>query len=218
MNPVMEDTPPPLPPPPLPPAGVALYATRNHAFMPACVWTLEGAKLRIQDTKGGDRVVPLAEVKEMGLDFAPTRPELNRFRCRLAFRDGGSLEFFNRTYAGVYDFRDTSAAYVAFVQALAAALVSHAPGCRFFSGATRASYLLSVLSTAGLFLCLGLISFFLLASGLSWLIAVKLLILIFYLPALVRWLARNRPRPLVPSSIPSGLLPATESTARPAAR
>jgi len=215
----MEDTPPPLPlPPPLPPAGVALYATRNHAFTPACVWTLEGATLRIEDATGGERVVPLAEVKEMRLDFAPTRPELNRFRCRLALRDGGSLEFFNRTYAGVYDFRDTSAEYVAFVQVLAAALVSHAPGCGFFSGATSASYLLNVLATAGLFVCFGLISFFLLASGLTWLIAVKLLILIFYLPALARWLARNRPRPLVPSSLPPELLPAPESAARPAAR
>jgi hypothetical protein len=49
---------------------------------------------------------------------------------------------------------------------------------------------------------------------LTWLIAVKLLILIFYLPALVRWLARNRPRPLVPSALASELLPATKSPAK----
>lgn len=212
----MPDSPPPLPvePPPLPPAGAVSYATRNDAFSLARVWTLEGATLRITDSKGGERLIPLAGVNDVRLEFAPTRPELNRFRCRLTLRSGEKLEFFNRTYAGLYDFRDTSADYSGFVRALTAALARHAPGCRCLAGASGATYVLSVLATVGLVLCLGLISVFLLASGLTWLIAIKLVIVIFYVPALVRWLKRNRPRPLNPVALAPAVLPVTASAAK----
>jgi hypothetical protein len=211
----MSDIPPPLRPEPplLPLARVVSYATRNDALSLARVWQLDGAVLRINDVKGGEQVVRLSEVKDVRLEFAPTRPELNRFRCQLTLRNGERLEFFNRTYAGLYDFRDTSAEYVGFVQALMGALVRQAAGCRFLAGASGANYLLSVAATVGLILCFGLISFFLLASGLTWLIAVKLLILAFYLPTLVRWLKRNRPQSFAPAAIPGALLPAPVSMA-----
>lgn len=117
--------------------------TRNHAFVPATVGVLDGGLLRLANDKGPPRTVPLAEVAEVRLSFAPTRPEPRRYRCRLTLRSGVTLKFFNRTYRGVYDFSDTSAAYVAFVQALHAAIVQYAPDCRFAAGADSGAYALN---------------------------------------------------------------------------
>jgi hypothetical protein len=184
------------------------YATRNHALVPATVWTLDGAALTLEEGKRPPRVLPLAAVHALRLDFAPTRPERNRFRCRLTLHGGTTLTFFNRTFAGFADFRETSADYVAFVQALVAALRQHSPQCQFIAGATWPSYLFNLAATAFVFLCFAAISWFLLRVNLTWLIALKVLILLFYVPTLLRWVARNRPRRFHPVTIPPDLLPA----------
>ncbi len=178
------------------------YATRNHALAPATRWVLEEGRLQLEDGKGPPRVVPLGWVRELRLDFAPTRPERNRFRCRLKLFNGETLTFFNRTYAGIYDFRETSAEYVAFVSALRDALARHAPGCRFIAGAGGVSYFFNVLTTVFIFGCFAAIAWFLFVVGLTWMLALKLLILIFYVPVLLRWVVRNRPRDFAPAAIP----------------
>lgn len=191
------------------------YATRNDAFSPATIWVLDGAVLRIEPDKGAPRAIPLGQVRSLRLDYAPTRPERNRYRCQLMLPSGQTLTCFNRTCAGIYDFRDTSADYVGFVSALAAALAQHAPGCRFVTGATHASYAFNLAATAFVLLLLGSVAWFLLVSGLVWLLAIKALFLLFYLPTLFRWVARNRPRSFDPAAIPTGVLPTV--SARPPA-
>lgn len=184
------------------------YATRNHAFVPATTWVLEGAALRLEDDKGPPRVIPLGQVRALRLDFAPSRPERNRFRCRLTVHPAETLTFYNRTYRGYYDFPETSPEYVAFVRALVAALRLHAPACRFLAGATGISYFFNVLTTAFIFACFAAISWFLFRVGLTWMLAIKILILIFFVPTLIHWVARNRPRGFAPSAIPPDVLPA----------
>lgn len=185
------------------------YSTRNHALTSAQTWVIDGASLRIEPVDGGAvRVVPLATVKSLHLDFAPTRPERNRFRCRLDARGFFGLEFFNRAYRGPMNFADTSGEYVAFVQALHAALAHHAPGCRFHAGAAWPSYVLNLLVTAFIALCFGAISWFLLRVNLTWMIAIKIALLLFYMPVLIHWIHRNRPREYASEAIPPDVLPA----------
>jgi hypothetical protein len=184
------------------------YATRNHALVPATTWALDGTTLHLDDGKGPPRVIPLGAVRTLRLDFAPTRPERNRFRCRLELHGGETLTFFNRTFVGFADFHDTSEDYVAFVQALVSALRQNAPACRFRAGAGGAVYVLNVLMTVFIFCCFGAIAWFLFLINLTWLIVVKILILIFYVPVLIHWVVRNRPRDFSPATIPTDLLPA----------
>jgi hypothetical protein len=184
------------------------YATRNHAFVPATTWVLEDASLRLEDEKGPPRVIPLGRIKAIRLDFAPSRPERNRFRCRLTVHQTETLTFYNRTYVGYYNFAETSAEYVAFVTALVAALRRHAPACRFLAGATGISYFFNVLTTAFIFVCFAAISWFLFRVGLTWMLAIKILILIFFVPTLIYWGVRNRPRSFSPVAIPPDVLPA----------
>lgn len=187
------------------------YSTRNHALVPATTWVLDGETLRLEDDKGPPRVIPLGRVRSMRLDFAPTRPERNRFRCRLTLAGGEVLTFFNRSYAGFNRFPDTSAEYVAFVRACTAALMRHAPGCQFFAGATWPSYFFNLLTTGFIFLCFAAIAWFLMRVNLTWMIALKILILIFYVPVLIRWVVRNRPHAFHPGAIPPETLPAVSA-------
>lgn len=184
------------------------YATRNHAFVPAVVWELGATSLRCEAGALPPREIPLADLAGVRLTFAPTRPEPNRYRCRLQVRDGQVLEFFNRTYRGPYDFADTSADYVAFVRALHAALPRSAPACRFDAGASPGRYALNWVVTIFSALMVVVAALFLLFHGLAWLILVKVVLLVIYAPGVVRWLARNKPRPYPPGAIPADVLPA----------
>ncbi len=187
------------------------YATRNDAFSPAKVWVLEGATLRFDDGTPAPPELTLANVKEVRLTFAPTRPEPNRFRCRLAWRSGQTHEFFNRTCRGVYDFADTSPEYVAFVRALHGALAQHAPGCRFTAGATGAAYAMNWGAMIFVGFMVLIAALFLIFNGLAWLIVLKIALLAIFAPSAFRWLARNKPRSYPPGEIPSNLLPLAES-------
>jgi hypothetical protein len=188
------------------------YATRNHALVPATTWVLDGGGMQLEDDKGPPRVLAVADVTQVRLEFSPTRPEPNRYRCRLTLRDGTTVEFFNRTYHGAYDFADTSAEYVAFVQALHTALARYAPGCRFVAGSTGVSYALNLSVTGFLVIVMMLAALFLYFNGLAWLILLKLSLVAIFAPNLFRWLSRNRPRSYSPDSIPESAQPTLDKS------
>jgi hypothetical protein len=171
------------------------------------MWTIDGGHLRLADDHPAPRLVALADSAELRLEFAPTRAEPGRFRCALRVRGAGLFTCFNRTYAGLGDFRDTSAEYAAFVRALHAAIARHAPGCRYFAGATPARYALAVAATLVAALAMLAAALFLVFNGLAWLILLKLALMAIFLPNVLRWLARNRPRAYAPGAIPADVLP-----------
>jgi hypothetical protein len=193
------------------------YPTRNHAFAPPVTWVIEEPWLRVEEERTPavpPRMIALGDIVQVRLEYAPTRPERNRFRCRLTLRTGETLEFFNRRYRGVYQFEETSADYVRFVRGLHDALAAGealAPGRRYCAGSGAAAYAANVLATGFVFLCFGAIAWFLARVNLTWMIGIKILLILFYLPALLRWVARNRPRMYRPEAIPSDLLPAVTS-------
>lgn len=181
------------------------YAARNHAFTPAVELAIEGAVLWRVDGAGPPQAIALAAVREVWLEFCPTRPERNRYRCRVVLAGGRAVEFFNRTYRGVYDFHDTSADYVEFVHALVAAIASSS--CRFVAGADGGRYALSV---AGFLVAVGavaLVLVFALTTGLWWLVLAKAALIAFYLPAAWGWLRRNREQVFAPNAVPTDVLP-----------
>ena len=203
----MDPLPPPLPsgPPALP--VEARYITRNHAFAETATWSLRAGALVIEEVNQPVRRIDLKKVKSLRLEFAPTRPEPNRFRCRITVSGGKVWDFFNRTYRGVYDFADTSAAYVEFLRALHGQLARHAPGCQFMAGASAGSYALNmgILIFVAL-VVVGALAFFL-TVGLVWIAVIKVALMAFYTPVAIRWAKRNRPRSYAASDIPANVLP-----------
>lgn len=168
---------------------------------------LDGATLQITEPEAPPRVIPVAEIAGVRLDFNPTRPEPHRYRCILTLRNGRELHLLNRTYAGIYDFRDTSPEYVRFIRQLHAALAQHSPNCRFSAGASRASYLFSGLCLVFAALAvIGALVFFV-TVGLIWIAAIKVLLVLFFTPTAIKWMQRNQPRLYQPGEIPDDVLP-----------
>jgi hypothetical protein len=192
-------------PPALPVVG--RYATRNHAFASATTWSLVGGALIIENAKQPVGRIPRAKVVSRRLEFAPTRPEPNRFRCRLTLRGGEVLEWFNRTYRGVYDFADTSAEYVACVQAVHGELGRWGPDCRFVAGASVGSYAVNLIILAVLAVGLLVALVFFLSVGLVWVALVKIVLIAFYTPTAIRWAKRNRPQGYDADAIPAAVMP-----------
>jgi hypothetical protein len=146
------------------------------------------------------------------LDFRPTRADRNCFRCRLTLRTGLRIEILNRTWRGPMNFADTSADYVAFVRAVIAAVAVHAPSCEYRAGTSWVHYVLNVFATGYIGVCFTAIAYFLSRVGLTWMVAIKVLLILFYVPALIYWLVRNRPRRFTPHRIPPHVLPASAAT------
>ena len=185
----------------------AHYATRNNALTPAVVWKLRGDRLLREDGKGPPRAVTLGDVKAVQMEFAPTRPERNRYRCRITLSNATRLELLNRTYRGVYDFADTSTEYNEFMRALHAGLARHSPGCQFVAGASGASYAVNIaVLLLVLAVVIGAIGFFLVA-GMLWVVLIKMVLIVFYLPSAIKWVKSNKPKQYRPSAIPKDMLP-----------
>ncbi len=69
------------------------------------------------------------------------------------------------------------------------------------------SYFFNVLTTLFVFACFAAIAWFLFRVNLTWMLVIKVLILVFYVPVLLRWVVRNRPRAFAPAVIPADVLP-----------
>ncbi len=191
--------------------AAAHYATRNNTLTPAVVWKLQGDRLRREDGKGPPREVALKDVNAVQLEFAPTRPERNRYRCRITLRNATRLEFYNRTYRGVYDFADTSSDYVKFIQALHTALAQHSPQCRFVAGCSGGAYAFNVAILIGVAAVVVAALAFFLAAGMFWVVLIKILLIVFYMPTAIRWVRRNKPKQYRPGAIPADVLPRLET-------
>lgn len=212
----MSSTQPPPLPPPLPgqngppddARGPMVYATRNHAFVPETRWVLSGANLWQEPEGAAPRLLPLVQLAGVRLDYAPTRLEPHRYRCRLLTANGGTWgEFYNRRYVGVAEFADASSDYAAFVRTLLASAADWAPNSRVHQGGSMAGYVFNMLAY---FVGVGavlLVLWFSLTVGLWWLVLVKAALIIFYLPRGWRWLRRNRPRDYPAGTVLEGVLP-----------
>lgn len=219
--PLPASIPPPLPsspsPPPLPPheastvpSITAEYVTRNSALTKRCRWVLDGAVLREEPEGQRPQAWPLVDVVEVNLQFAPTRVDRNCHRCRLRMRDGRKFDLLNRTYAGPYQFQDTSAEFVAFIGALHVALAARSPGCAFTTGTTPVKYALNLMISIFTGLILIAAGWYFVIVGFVGVAAVKMLLILFYLPILWKWFKRNKPSRYQPHELPSAALPAAK--------
>lgn len=194
------------------------YATRNNAFTSSCTWVIADGTLRSETDDGGPPApFLLSTVTELRLDFHPTRADRNCFRCRLRVRDGRRIEILNRAWRGPLVFKDTSAEYVAFVRALVEEVQRLAPDCRFAAGTTPLHYAVNVAATAFIGLCAVAIAWFLMRVNLTWMVGIKIVVILFYLPTLLLWLTRNRPRRFAPPAIPADVLPDAPAATTPQA-
>jgi hypothetical protein len=176
--------------------------SRNRVFRlteDALVWQDEGAPL--------DGVF-LDDIAEVRVAYAPTRVARNRYRTQVIFRQGGMVELFNTHYAGFADFEERNAEYAAFVRALHRRLADRNAPATFRKGDSPAAYAGNLALATFVFAMIALAFVLLFNFGLVWIALVKLAIVLFFVPALIRYVRRSRPAAYDPRAIPAEALPA----------
>lgn len=185
------------------------YTQRLHQFVTERTWTVGDDALTWRDVKGGGGRVPYSAIRSVRLRFEPTRAERRRYAMRI---DAGTeLAITNIHYAGIYDFKDQSEMFRPFVEAFHTKLKAANPNVKYLSGSTPAAYVMNILLTIWIFAMLAIAAIFLFSIGVGWLVAVKVGLILFFMPALFRLLKKNKPSTYDPQHIPESLVPSVAS-------
>jgi hypothetical protein len=185
-----------------------VYRLRANAFVnprlyrltdDALIWEEEGEKL--------DGVF-YDDIAEIRLAFAPTRFARNRYRAQIIFREGGMAELFNTDYQGIGNFPEQNEAYAAFLRELHRRVAAASHATVFRQGNSRLGYALNLLLTVFIFAMIALAFVLLTTIGLIWIAAIKLAIVIFFVPTLIRYIRRAKPGSYDPLALPADVLPA----------
>jgi hypothetical protein len=168
-----------------------VYTVRANAFEPERTWRLEDAALR-WDNKQGPQHFAFANITDIRLEFAPSRANQAQYFCHVGIKSGWTETIPSTHYAGIMNFEDRAADYRAFVLALVQQVAAANPACRLRGGATQLQYLGNI---AAIVLSVLMLAFVLLLVGmpLTVIAVIKLALIAFYLPTLLRWFRRNGP-------------------------
>lgn len=181
------------------------YAIRHDVLEPARTLRLAAEGLAIEDGDGRSTLLPYREIVRVRLRYFPTRVQTNRFECLVTTRLR-DLKFSNEFYRGIARFDDRSAEYRRFVTAICQRLAAENPGIEFLTGRNTGSLVAEYGFLALMALLLGWI-LWITDSPLGWLIWVKLGLLVFFLPTLIRYVRRSQPARFDPQHIPERVLP-----------
>ena len=104
--------------------------------------------------------------------------------------------------------RSGTPAYSAFVRALHRRLAERNAPVIYRKGSSPAAYAGNLVLTVVIFGMIALAFVLLFNFGVVWIAVAKLAIILFFVPTLIRYLRRSRPRAYDPRAIPADALPA----------
>jgi hypothetical protein len=154
-----------------------------------------------------DSQIAWSDIREIRLQYAPTRYIAKRYTCEINLHSGGSVWFSSHRVAGLRDSEDHGAEYDRFVRKLLQRTIAHNPECHLVSGAGILSYTSKLLVTVFAAWMLYVLFKLSMAFGLTWLAVVKLTVAAFLTPRLLRWLRVSRGATFSLYNIPQGVLP-----------
>lgn len=171
-------------------------------------WTLGTDVLLIHEGNYPALPIPLDSLIEIRMSYEPTRVQQNRYQCHLFTARGRCTKFQNEHYREVMDFEDRSKSYTDLVRQLVIRTSALNPACRFTTGTTWLNWLIQTGILTFSFL---LVAFVFIAMGSSGtvLVAVKILVILVFLPFAGAWIVKNRPSTFSPPEVPAAILPKT---------
>jgi hypothetical protein len=184
------------------------YTYRQSILTQPWTFSLEDNALLWQE-EGKPSIIKIAlnDISSVQPVFDPTRVQLNRYVLNLKTTNGKTIKLASTSYKGISDFEDQAASYTPFVQALHAQLAKANPSALFVKGISKTGYFFSFLVLIFLAL-LFVIGGLLLLNGVTHpVIFIKLVLLLFFIPALWRYLKCNKPGTYDPMNLPANILP-----------
>lgn len=185
-----------------------VYRFRSNAFVGERTYRLTDDALVIEEDGKPNDGAFFDEISEVRLAYTPTRAATDRFRAQIIFRKGGMAELFNLHYRGVYDFPEQNADYVAFITELHRRLAAKGKDVRYRAGNSVGGYIGNWALTIFIFVMLAFVLIVLIPNwGGTWIVFAKLAIVLFFIPVLISYTRRARPRTYDPLAIPKDVLP-----------
>lgn len=182
------------------------YQTRNNQLSPPTTWSLDEEGIRMTN-QAVDSLIVWKDIREIRLQYAPTRYIANRYTCQINLHSGGSAWFSSHYVDGSFTEEDRGREYDRFVRELMNQTVVHNPACRLTSGAGAWSYFSKLLIMSFSAWMLFVLFKLFMAFGLTWLAVLKLTVVAFLMPRLLRWLKVSKGTRFTVHTIPAGLLP-----------
>ena len=147
------------------------------------------------------------DIQKVEAQFAPSRVQSNRYLLRLISKQKRKTDITNTTYKGIGDFEELNQTYIPFVTQLHRIITEKNPNTLFTKGSSKAGYIFSIFMLIILFVISVVAFLFFLISGVIWVAAIKLMIIILLLPRLIRYIKRNKPGSYDPLNLPADILP-----------
>lgn len=181
------------------------YVQRLHQFKKPAVWTILPDALSWTEGSDLTRHIPYASIRRVRLRFEPTRQQPNKYAMHI---EGSSFATItNINYRGFSDFEDKSAEYTDFVRAFHDAIDASGATPDYFAGSTPGAYIANIILSVFILTVLAGFGFLALTAGILWLVAIKALIILFYIPNLLRLLKKNKPTRYTSDELPEQHLP-----------
>ena len=158
--------------------------------------------------QGQTYTIPLAKLSEVRLRYEPGRFATNRCTVDIITNTGWTAQIDNQHWADVADFEDRSFSYRLLVEALLARLARANPSARLVTGQGAMLWA----SMAFVLLMVAVLFFVVLAIGGPIVAMLKLVVLLFFVPTMVRYVRANRRRiQPISDAPPDGVLPRIQS-------
>lgn len=148
----------------------------------------------------------VGEIDRMRMRYHPGRIKRNNYETELHLNNGVVLKIPSLRYVSFGNFQDQGEAYKTFLQALANKARELNPEFGITVWSNPVSYFLYLFMMIGMYAILIFVIFTLFAY-IQWLVFVKIALIVFYTPMLVRYFKRNRPSTKKKFPIPEDLLP-----------
>jgi hypothetical protein len=182
------------------------HRVRVSALEPERIWKLKGDTLWMCTEGNQDIPIPLPGIQKLRLAYEPSRFQTNRFRCYLYNSGGKCATIQNEHYEGIASFTDRSDSYVHFTRALISRIAAVNPTCTFSAGTSQLNWWGQAIFLTVVFGLLALVMLFL-YSAIGPLVIIKLVIIALFIPVVIRWFVRNKPKTFSPGTVPDKLLP-----------
>ena len=160
-----------------------------------------------QDDDNQQVSLPYEDILSVEAMFVPTRVQSNRYLFRLKSISKGDVEITNTSYKGLGDFEELDNTFVPFVTKLHAKMIKKNSTITFQKGSSWPVYVFAIFIGIILFVLIIAAFLFFLTSGVYLVAAVKLGILIFFFPRLIRYIKLNKPSSYDPLNLPTDILP-----------
>ena len=184
-----------------------IYSHRKSATDFKRTYTVEEDNLSWKDEVGRCGQLFFSDIVNVEGQFSPSRFQSNRYIVRIECKDSNTLAITNTNYISFGDFEDRSNTYVPLIRMLHEKILRHNPGVNFLKGTSWGGYIFANMMVIFTIVIVAVAGAFFVLFGLFWVTLIKLVLLIYYFPSLIRYVKRNKPGEYDPLNLPNDILP-----------